>query len=933
MSLENCQSKYPDHVRPLDGLFEFSNLASHYKGTIFRLPLRTPQQAETSKLSTTSYSVMEIQRLVKSKFYDQAEQSLFFSHIVKISAQQRNPGMEKLAMWSIHGTRQCNATEMAGDRLEGDQTESVEMRLETTVMNGPARVQNWLIYSTRTGPGGIPEEFQHLVHEHRLPSPSIGLAMRLTTKESGAQVHLSYSRLFATVPLPIETRLPVHIHATWILAGDRRTIRFDAKTADGARPMDTKYNLYLLESLLPGLYLRLLATLASQYPRDWNRCWPTRTHDHLQPLVKEVYRQFVGTTDRVCRTVTGEVVAPAQALFSISNSRHVQAVLEALRLPYFVYPLPFDESLVAWGSLQTDVPGRVVEIILRNSGAVRQLFKENLPESQPPSQPQQPSFAQKHLDGVIQYLGNERLTELPLLQLGDGDIATFDDVHKPWIFREISNTSLTQSILSISTLFTPRRVIGPAISDATCELLIKRGGNVRILDAAGIRQLLGITPCNSAIVSEERIQWLPKFLTFLGSCKTVTLNDISDLPLIPAVNGNVAISLMKARDSTVFTTFSVAGMSSPDLLIRLGILVIQSVPVLPFKPLVNLGTLMEAFRSLGKNLARLNEGISDHDWKSLTQWIKENLGGLRRLNQSDRKTLLAIPIFEAQKGGQVSAKALHPANEIHMLPQEVQLTSLARYLPQSTYFADYSYDLSTALDGRPGQVLSHQDLFRHLQLPATISLEEDHHFQHVLWVVTSNRRGGNLSTPLVPDMDRILRKPEQLYDHRVDLFVAAFGSRPAKFVHPTYRTSIDSFVQVGLRTELDLPTLIECAIAIDEDVRRGGFNQDRAAEFWSFFADSNAIRGLSLNTIANLRFIPYDTRRHDVPEFAPFARPLQDVDVASPQELVRTEHAPVAWTQRACFATTLPPFIAAIMPDLGVPSAAEVVRHLEVLAM
>ncbi|KAG9010588.1 hypothetical protein FRB93_003856 [Tulasnella sp. JGI-2019a] len=67
-------------------------------------------------------------------------------------------------------------------------------------------------------------------------------------------------------------------------------------------------------------------------------------------------------------------------------------------------------------------------------------------------------------------------------------------------------------------------------------------------------------------------------------------------------------------------------------------------------------------------------------------------------------------------------------------------------------------------------------------------------------------------------------------------------------------------------------------------------------------------------------------------EFAEFARPLQDQDIASPNEIVRAEHAPVMWTQRASFATTPPAFITMIMPDLGVPTAEEVVQYLEVLA-
>ncbi|KAG8987333.1 hypothetical protein FRB94_006527 [Tulasnella sp. JGI-2019a] len=429
------------------------------------------------------------------------------------------------------------------------------------------------------------------------------------------------------------------------------------------------------------------------------------------------------------------------------------------------------------------------------------------------------------------------------------------------------------------------------------------------------------------------MQWLPRLLDFLARCKTLKLSDISDLPLIPLMNGDIAISLAKAQERTVFTTFSIVGVVSPELLTSLNILVIRPVPGLPSKPPINLGTLMAAFRSLGKDLRRLNEGIPRAEWQSLTLWMKDSLGSLRNLSQPDRDTFLAIPIFEAQRGGRTSTKALLPTTEIHMLPLGVQLSSIARYLPQSTYFADYNFRLSTALYGRSNQMLSHDDMFQRLRLPPHITADEHSHFPSVLRVITDRRHGGDLpGRPFIPDMDGVLRKPEELYDHRVESFIAAFGSRQAKFVHRNYRTDIDSFVRVGVRKDLDAPTLITCVVALDEDVRRGGFDWDRATGFWAVFADSNAVRELQLNTIANFRFIPYNTHRHDIPGFAEFARPLQDPDVASPRELVRAEHAPVVWTQRACFPTSLPTFISMVMPDLGVPTTEQVVNHLEILA-
>ncbi|KAG8998065.1 hypothetical protein FRB94_007228 [Tulasnella sp. JGI-2019a] len=806
-SLEVCRRKYLGHLQPLEGLFGFSSTQSSYEGTLFRLPLRTSQQTTASKLSNTFYSAVELHDLMKTKFFDQAEKSLFFSKIESISAQRRNTGMALLPMWSVHGIRQTSTVIMSGDLLK-----TTEMRLETIVNSEPARAQNWLIHTTKTKHDGVPEVFRHLAADHRLPPPSIGLAIRLTAKDKATEPHApAQYRLFATLPLPILTKLPVHIHATWILAADRRSIRFDAKDADGARPRDTQYNLYLLENLIPTLYLRMLATLALRYPRDWYQCWPVKTHEYLQPIVTALYKQVVNTTLCVFRTVTGDAVAPSAAIFPVSGSKHVRALLRALELPQFVDPLPFDVSLLSWESLQTDDTAKVAEVLRANSEAVKRLFSisSELPRN---------SLVQDHLDGIIRYLdkGEENLVGLPLLQLGSGEITTFEDKNRPWIFWDFPSSPVVGSAPTlISALFTPKRVVGRAITATTCQLLIKRGGNVRSLDAEGLRQLLKqlpvpITPCTSAEISTTRMAWLPKLLDFLASYQTPRLDDVCDLPLIPVLNGNIAISLNKARDSTVFVSTSISGMSRLNSAILLGILVIRAFPGVPTQAPIDLARLLAALRSFGRNLRIMNQGLSPPDWLSLVQWLRESLISHMNLTRQDRGTLLALPMFKARKGGPQSIEEWYPTSEIYMLPSAVRLAAVARYLSHDMYFSDFSQELSIVLEGHSSQVLSHDDLFRHLQLPASISADEDRHFKHILAVITAHWRGGDFPSPLVPDTNLVLRRPKDLYDHRVQLFVTALGNRPSKFVHPQYRTDMSGLVRVGLWTQFDVPSLIVC---------------------------------------------------------------------------------------------------------------------------
>ncbi|KAG8868613.1 hypothetical protein FRB97_002163, partial [Tulasnella sp. 331] len=1001
--------KYPDHLQPLEGLFEFSHTGENYNGTLFRLPLRTPQQALNSKLSNTPFDTTGLHTHMETTFHDQAKGSLFFTHVEEISVYWR-PCKTPLPRWSIRGTRRSPVEAVDGDHLE--------MSLEISFGEAQPEKQDWLIHFTKKRPSDIPEIFSHLMRIHGLPPPSIGLAMRMNHDDPTTTP--TRSQIFATLPLPVEITLPVHVHATWILTKDRRTIRFDARDAEGQWPMDTQYNIYLMKDLIPEVYLRMLATLARRDSQAWRRCWPrTEEGGVIRRMVPALYEQLMQTTHCVCRTVTGVVVTPTAAIFATSKSRHVQAVLEALKPPKLVSPVPFEMAMVSsWEGLRTDDAGTVTELLHHHAEAVKKLFC---------SRASQPYMLKEHLDEVIRYLVEEEqeLDGLPLLQLADGDITTFGDVTHPWIFRDATRPLGGSTSVSISTLFGARHVVGPAITDQTCKLLIGKVGNVRNLDVTGIRQLLApLTPLNEATVTADRKEWLLDLLRFLDSCSTVKLEDIADLPLIPVMNGNTAISLNKARDGTVFDVASLGNLYLA--IMHVGILVSPSLPGVIFEPVLDLVRLLKAFRSLELDVGILNQRVSAPECLSLRQWITQHLLP-SEWSQADRDTLLAIPIFEAQNGGPELSSSLCPASEIHMLPEEVRLETVRRYLPEATYFADHSFKLGLVLEGRSQQVLSPEDLVNRLELPTVISPDEDHYFQHALTVIISQQRRGVV--PFVPDMNGILRRPEELYDHRVRPFVVAFGTRPAMFVHPGYRDKIDSLVQAGVRTEIDAPSLIQCAIALDEDARPGALDPARAAEidapsliqcaialdedarpgaldparaaeidapsliqcaialdedarpgaldparaaeidapsliqcaialdedarpgaldparaaeidapsliqcaialdedarpgaldparaaeFWMAFANDNANRDISLDTIARLRFIPYPHERRGVVEFEDFARRLPNGKIASPDELVRVEFEPVVWTQRARFLRTTPDFIFTIM--------------------
>ncbi|KIO18247.1 hypothetical protein M407DRAFT_32080, partial [Tulasnella calospora MUT 4182] len=106
ISLSICAMRYPDQLKPLEGLFGFRAADGHYNGTIFRFPLRTASQAAESKLSKNSFSAVGASEVV-NRFYAYASQSLFFTKSVdKVSAMRRDSEDLSLhSIWSVTASR------------------------------------------------------------------------------------------------------------------------------------------------------------------------------------------------------------------------------------------------------------------------------------------------------------------------------------------------------------------------------------------------------------------------------------------------------------------------------------------------------------------------------------------------------------------------------------------------------------------------------------------------------------------------------------------------------------------------------------------------------------------------------------------------------------------------------------------------------------
>jgi hypothetical protein len=876
------------------------------------------KQAEKSQISRRSFGALDA-HLIVAKFYHLAAKSLFFSRINCISALRRGPDGQISSLWHVRGHR--------SDRNEKFIT-NLALELREGGGNQPKEEQ-WLIATSRNQEE-IPAQFKGLARRHRLPVPSVSMAIPIFGEQSGTA--LLDSRLFATLPLPIATSLPIHLHARWVLSSDRRSIHYVAADANGGRPLESLYNDFLLSEIIPSLYFDALAVVAPLYPDQVYRYWPTKAADGISAaVIQAFFKYFITAEQRVCRTVTGEWIAPKDAIFHTAKSYGVRLLLAKLQLPHFVETLPCSEqSPIAWENLRVDSADETAHLLRQRSRYVQRIFDSNVLNS-------------SDIKSILRHLidGKSDLVGIPLLLLADGSVEVFCTPDDPPVF--------SSNLRDIAKLFGPKRVIGSAIADDKhiVEALLEAHINVRNLDLSGIRQLFAQCPAKIVPKPKKGIRnteegWLTAVLQFLHNLDSIKLADLDDLPLIPTKNGNIVVSADYVEQNPVLWQSMLTEFRCPTTaLIKLGVIIIDDKELIFLSPSLTISEVITTILSALSNVSApgVSRQAPDEEWSNFAEWLGSNVIP-SDIDQISVNILRRLRLFLGQRATE-SRMSLWAAQDLTMLPtglSEAAFLLIKQYLPSTIKFALFSPILKAIFRRFPGNSstnnvtheLTPEALLGLLRIPATISETRDHTYLRVIDLFIS-WHPGEFNDPLIPNQNRQISRPNEMYDHRVPVFANAFQGRSDRFVHEAYRVSpgfLDSLVDLGVRKDIRSEELMACVNALHEDAENDILTTERANDFWDYFNSRNApsiIQLIDFEQICNLRFVPCtNLERHS--HFPSFANPLPSV--VSPKQVVLHRDLPVMWTQRASFTREPSHFLPAIMPLFGVPTAVEVVRFL-----
>ncbi|XP_053401274.1 sacsin-like [Mercenaria mercenaria] len=329
LSKRNLIRRNVDQFKPYNAVFGCNLLDANFTdfgGTLFRLPLRTENQAAKSKICDEAYSKEEVSSLLR-KFVENAGNILLFTQNVKtlqiyyLPEDETDPSRAKL-LFSIdkkleHYSHDENIRDAQSilkripailkNNMGFTEIQHVEIsqkHFENSFLKSSSEVSNsvetkWIV-SWALGKNESLMLSKRISEKGAVPLSAVAVPMR--NKDDTIPLMLDdvpigfYNKghLFCFLPLPITTGLPVHVNGCFSVTSDRRGL--SCLTEDDKKKGDNyMWNQSLMEDSLVQSYVELLVFLSARCSDSYtyHSLWPLGGSDDVQVFRRSFYKTLI----------------------------------------------------------------------------------------------------------------------------------------------------------------------------------------------------------------------------------------------------------------------------------------------------------------------------------------------------------------------------------------------------------------------------------------------------------------------------------------------------------------------------------------------------------------------------------------------------------------------------------------------------------------
>jgi sacsin len=526
LKLTKVRGACGDQLVPFEGLWGYTQDLDYYPGTIFRFPLRTAEDSAGSTLwnSKKVLKAIEACRLLET-YFDEARISLLFLRRIK-SIDFKVQGDPNIG-WSV--TRLQSLHEDVDLFSKSVTCQFTKRQSFISPITGEDR---WLVAVEDL----VPEASLLQVHSRRaMKNVECGIAALISSTFDNRKFDINppkavESRIFNTLPLPFSSDLPVHIHATFLLSGDRQSIAIEEH---GMNSREAEWNRHLLQEQLPKLYLSFLDYIAPQVRQRVFGFWPQQEAPRrscAELLCASFWKELPQSSRRL--------FPKAQPILQVSHRRPPES-LEFSQAVFDFLPKTQSEALAPLllamqVNLVRDVPRELARRLGTLPGVksvtgplLRALFKSEQSRTcllREVAKTQQRPRILEVLFGLMIPLSTEQLPELDgchILPLANGSIATlkYEDTNEGQSSHYSVVTEDELKLFEFASSLLVTSSVGNMFNRISES---EKNFNLVKLKLSGAKKLLEIKPVVSTPDADED-KWLLKFWKYWNSSIDATL--------------------------------------------------------------------------------------------------------------------------------------------------------------------------------------------------------------------------------------------------------------------------------------------------------------------------------------------------------------------------------------------------------------------------
>ncbi|KAH7383481.1 hypothetical protein BKA64DRAFT_682440 [Cadophora sp. MPI-SDFR-AT-0126] len=826
LKLSRIREVCPDQLAPFIGLFGYALDLHHFPGTIFRFPLVTATSKGSLRTSKRELNQNQIFRLMNT-YFDEARTSLLF--LRRIKAINFCVYGKLKSGWSITSNGPLRSLPDRKSRLS--QSLVCTVTKHKKFENKPSTCKDTWLITTRDLSSDV--ELAPSSSKRTAKTVKCGLAALIKSivrdDPSGILTTTIEPRMFNTLPLPIASDLPVHVHASFSLSGDRKSITLEeyGSTSPGAES-----NRLLLQSALPKLYLELLSDLVELVHQDCFNFWP-----QIEPPKKSFglllfeafwselpsFAQPILPKARATRNNKKQTVSLQRAVFDFLPKKQSEILLKLLlnlgvdlihevpqlitkRLQHISGLKQVNGSIVRELLKSEDCGPKLLKATKNNLAVWDELFKIIVPHSN--------SEDLEDMDGCH------------VLPLADGNLGTLRIVeeHQTADYYLANNQELGIFSFAFSKLVPLRN-----------ELLMLPGTfNVKRLRLIHVEELLKLR-LDVSTPDKETDSWLGKFWDYWNtSCgHDFDFPEVSkfNAKLYKATCGGVE-KYLAPKELDQFPTVIIPSNSEHKRLCEKipGIYHVNST-MLP-KSLVNDEKSLDSIASFSRFIRALatlggRTGIGNLFQEHVDEPTMKILQGLvitHTCASADRitevfKHLQLLPLWPSFVNARriAAGSAMIASNSSLMMPWMRQIDQFLDpdFVGKATSALNLSCLQRLGVRSIPANVL----LLEHvLPLPHDVGNSHWEDYKSLIFSITRTQLanyGYLKSQKFAIDGNKMLRNVCDLFDHQNRMFLAAFTlEKDTRFLHADLRSYQAFWLRCGLRQEaygiLDPNQYLEC---------------------------------------------------------------------------------------------------------------------------